>query len=64
MQNDQLDCITAARLEAGGFARDPEFELTAHAARGFGIFLASVEYGAVIWHVTPAATRKFPRHPT
>lgn len=62
----RLDRIRSARLEAESFARDPDFDLAAHAARAFGSFHADDEYGEVIWRFSPAAAqtaREFLFHP-
>jgi predicted DNA-binding transcriptional regulator YafY len=67
MKHYRLDRITAARLEADSFARDPTFDLTSHAARAFGSYHADAEYGAVIWRFSPTAAptaRTFLFHPT
>lgn len=67
MQHYRLDRITQARLEPDSFARDPAFDLTAHAARAFGSFHADHEYAEVVWRFTPAAAptaRDFLFHPT
>lgn len=66
MQHYRLDRITAARLEAASFARDPGFDLAGHAARAFGSFRADHEYGEVIWRFAPRAApiaREFVFHP-
>jgi predicted DNA-binding transcriptional regulator YafY len=67
MQHYRLDRITAARIEADSFARDPAFDLTSHAARAFGSYHADAEYGEVIWRFNPTAAptaREFLFHPT
>jgi predicted DNA-binding transcriptional regulator YafY len=67
MQHYRLDRITTARLEAGSFGRDPNFDLSDHAARAFGIFHADEEFGEVAWRFAPAAAqtaRDFLFHPT
>lgn len=66
MQHFRLDRITAARIEAQSFARDPGFDLATHAARAFGSFHDDREYGEVIWRFAPevaAAARDFRFHP-
>lgn len=67
MQHYRLDRIISAKLEADSFARDPDFDLTIHAARAFGSFHKETEYGEVCWRFTPAAAstaREFLFHPT
>lgn len=67
MQHYRLDRIISAQLEANSFARDPDFDLTTHAARAFGSFHTDTEYGEVCWRFTPAAAltaREFLFHPT
>lgn len=66
LQHFRLDRITAARLEAGSFARDPDFNLEAHAARAFGSYHADEEFAEVIWRFAPkaaAVAREFIFHP-
>lgn len=67
MQHYRLDRILSARLEADSFARDPGFDLAAHANRAFGSYHADQEYGDVVWRFTPAAATtaaEFLFHPT
>jgi predicted DNA-binding transcriptional regulator YafY len=67
MRHYRVDRITSARLEADSFARDPDFDLTTHAAQAFGSFQTDSEYGEVHWRFTPAAAataRDFLFHPT
>lgn len=67
MQHYRLDRIARARLEAASFARDPDFDLTAHAALAFGSFHTEHEYGEVVWRFSPEAAptaRGFLFHPT
>lgn len=67
MQRYRLDRIISAQLEADSFARDPDFDLTTHAAQAFGSFHTDAEYGEVCWRFTPAAAataREFLFHPT
>lgn len=66
LQHFRLDRITAARLEAASFNRDPDFNLEAHAARAFGSYHAEDEFAEVIWRFTPkaaAVAREFIFHP-
>jgi predicted DNA-binding transcriptional regulator YafY len=66
MRHYRLDRIDTARLEPGSFARDPDFDLAAHAARAFGSFHAEDEYAEVVWRFSPAAAptaREFVFHP-
>lgn len=67
IQHYRLDRISAARLEASSFQRDPGFDLASHAARAFGSFHAEDEFGEVAWRFAPAAApvaRSFLFHPT
>lgn len=67
MRRFRLDRILSARLEAQSFARDPNFDLEEHAARGFGSYHAEAEYGEVVWRFAPHAAevaRGFDFHPT
>ena len=66
MRHYRLDRIDTARLEPGSFARDPDFDLAAHAGRAFGSFHAADEYGEVVWRFAPEAAdtaREFVFHP-
>jgi len=66
MRHYRLDRIDAARLEPASFARDPAFDLAAHAARAFGSFHADGEYAQVVWRFAPQAApaaREFVFHP-
>lgn len=66
MQHFRLDRIVSARLEASSFARAPDFDLEAHAARAFGSFHDDTEYGEVVWRFSPKAApvaREFTFHP-
>lgn len=62
----RLDRISEARATGASFARDPDFDLEAHAARAFGSYHDDGEYGEVIWRFSPAAApvaREFVFHP-
>jgi predicted DNA-binding transcriptional regulator YafY len=62
----RLDRITAARVEVETFGRDPDFDLSRHAARAFGSYHDETEYGEVVWRFEPEATeiaRSFVFHP-
>lgn len=66
MRRFRLDRIEAAAITAHGFARDPDFDLGAFAARAFGSFHSDAEYGPVEWRFTPraaATARQFVFHP-
>lgn len=66
MRHFRLDRIETATLGAASFARDPDFDLSAHSARAFGSYHAEDEYGEVIWRFAPAAAaaaREFVFHP-
>jgi predicted DNA-binding transcriptional regulator YafY len=67
MQHYRIDRIVSARLEADSFARDPNFDLTNHAAKAFGSFHTDAEHGEVHWRFAPTAAataREFLFHPT
>lgn len=55
LQHFRLDRIVKARLGAQSFARDREFDLSAHSARAFGSYHADAEFGEVVWRFNPAA---------
>jgi predicted DNA-binding transcriptional regulator YafY len=62
----RLDRIAEARATGASFARDPGFDLEAHAARAFGSYHDDREYGEVIWRFSAAAAsvaREFVFHP-
>ncbi|MBK1634339.1 helix-turn-helix transcriptional regulator [Rhodovulum adriaticum] len=62
----RLDRMQGALLMAQSFARDPAFNLEAHAARAFGSYHAADEYGPVAWRFAPSAApvaREFVFHP-
>ncbi len=66
MRRFRLDRIVAATLTLRSFARDPDFDLAAHAAQGFGSYHADAEFGPVVWRFKPAAAataRDFVFHP-
>lgn len=62
----RLDRITSAKITGQSFARDPDFDLDAYAAKSFGSYHSEAEYQPVIWHFAPsaaAAAREFAFHP-
>jgi predicted DNA-binding transcriptional regulator YafY len=62
----RIDRITDARLDAGSFQRDPDFDLARHAARAFGSYHDEAEFGDTIWRFSPRAAevaRSFVFHP-
>lgn len=66
LQHFRLDRITAARLEASSFARDPDFNLEAHAPRDFGSYHAEEEFTETVWRFAAraaAVARDFIFHP-
>jgi predicted DNA-binding transcriptional regulator YafY len=66
LQHFRLDRIGKARLGAQSFARDLDFDLSAHSARAFGSYHADAEFGEVVWRFRPAAAavaREFVFHP-
>jgi len=66
MRRFRLDRIETADITARSFARDPDFDLAAFAARAFGSFYSDAEYGPVEWRFTPEAAdtaRQFVFHP-
>ena len=67
MKHYRLDRIASACLDADSFARDPDFDLSSHAARAFGSFHDDDEYGEVVWRFNSAAAptaEAFLFHPT
>lgn len=66
MRQFRLDRMSEVTLQQNSFARDPDFEIEAHASRAFGSYHADAEYGEVIWRFEPAAAsvaRDFVFHP-
>ena len=66
MRRFRLDRIVAAEPMPRSFARDPDFDLAAHAARGFGSYHVDHEFGPVVWRFAPhaaATARDFVFHP-
>ncbi len=66
MRRFRLDRVRSAEITARSFARDPDFDLDAFAARAFGSFHSDAEYGPVEWRFTPGAAptaRQFIFHP-
>jgi predicted DNA-binding transcriptional regulator YafY len=50
-----VENISAARVAAEAFARDPVFDLQAFADRAFGVFQNEEEFGEVVWRFLPDA---------
>ncbi|MDF2230984.1 WYL domain-containing transcriptional regulator [Albimonas sp. CAU 1670] len=66
LRHFRLDRIHEAEALAESFARDPDFDIDAHAARAFGLFQSAREYGEVVWRFAPRAAahaREFVFHP-
>jgi len=66
MRRFRLDRIHSAEIMGRSFARDPDFDLDAFAARAFGSFHSDAEFGPVEWRFTPEAAptaRQFVFHP-
>ncbi|SER47865.1 Predicted DNA-binding transcriptional regulator YafY, contains an HTH and WYL domains [Tranquillimonas rosea] len=62
----RLDRMQRARVDGQSFSRDPDFDLAAHAAEGFGSYHEAGEYGEVVWRFRPEAAaiaRDFVFHP-
>jgi predicted DNA-binding transcriptional regulator YafY len=62
----RLDRITSANITGQSFARDPDFNLDAYAAKSFGSYHSDAEYQSVIWRFAAsaaAAAREFVFHP-
>lgn len=67
MKHFRLDRFASAQLEVNSFARDPDFDLSRHAARAFGSFHDDDEYCEVVWRFNPTAAptaQAFLFHPT
>jgi predicted DNA-binding transcriptional regulator YafY len=66
MRRFRLDRIASAEITGESFARDPEFDLGAYAAQGFGSYHSDHEFGPVVWRFAPGAAetaRGFVFHP-
>jgi predicted DNA-binding transcriptional regulator YafY len=62
-----VESISAARVGAEPFERDPAFDLQAFADRAFGVFQNEEELGEVVWRFLPGAAaqaRSFQFHPS
>jgi predicted DNA-binding transcriptional regulator YafY len=62
-----VESITAAKVAAEFFERDPGFDLKAFADRAFGVFQHEAEFGEVVWRFLPGAVeraRRFQFHPS
>jgi predicted DNA-binding transcriptional regulator YafY len=67
LRHFRLDRIASARLIGQSFAREPDFDIAAHAARAFGSFHAPAQEDEVVWRFAPGAAeaaREFEFHPT
>jgi predicted DNA-binding transcriptional regulator YafY len=58
LRHFRVDRITDAVVTQTSFARDPDFNLAAHAARAFGSYQSDSEYQEVIWVFTPEAAER------
>jgi predicted DNA-binding transcriptional regulator YafY len=66
MQHFRVDRIAKAAILPASFQRDPNFDLSRHAALAFGSFHDAREYGEVVWRFLPQAAdvaRDFLFHP-
>jgi len=66
MRRFRLDRISEAQITQNSFARDPDFDLSEFAGRGFGSYHSEAEYGPVEWRFSPDAAdtaRAFLFHP-
>jgi len=66
MRRFRLDRIEQASIAGQSFAREPDFNLDAFAARSFGSYHSEEEYDEVIWRFEPEAAetaRHFIFHP-
>lgn len=67
LQHFRVEEITEAEVLPNSFEFDADFDIRQHAARGFGSFENSAEYGDVVWRFAPDAAahaRRFVFHPT
>lgn len=55
LRHFRFDRIETASATDEVFARDPGFDLSAHAARSFGSFQDEAEFGTVVWRFAPHA---------
>jgi predicted DNA-binding transcriptional regulator YafY len=66
LRSFRLDRIAAIAVTDQPFQKDPEVDLQAHAAKGFGSYYSDEEYGPVAWRFSPEAAkvaREFEFHP-
>src|SRR3546814_4604019 len=67
LQHFRVEEITEAEVLPDSFEFDAGFDIRQHAARGFGSFENSAEYGDVVWRFAPDAAahaRRFVFHTT
>jgi predicted DNA-binding transcriptional regulator YafY len=66
LRSFRLDRIAEIAVTDQPFQRDPEVDLQAQAAKGFGSYYSDEEYGPVAWQFSPEAAkvaREFEFHP-
>lgn len=66
LRHYRVEDIESAELTSDWFERDPEFSLSEHANRAFGVFQNDAEYGEVVWKFSPQAAdhaARFRFHP-
>ncbi|AWW72834.1 WYL domain-containing protein [Erythrobacter sp. KY5] len=66
-QHYRIEAFLEAEALPETFIADPNFELTAHAQKGFGSYESADEFGDVVWRFSPAAAdhaARFVFHPT
>lgn len=67
LQHYRVEEISEAEVLPESFELDPDFDINAHAQKGFGSFENSAEHGDVVWRFSPKAlphARRFVFHPS
>jgi predicted DNA-binding transcriptional regulator YafY len=67
LQHYRVEEIYSAEVLEESFELDPEFNIRAHAQKGFGSYESAAEHGDVVWRFSPEAApyaRRFVFHPT
>ena len=67
LQHYRVEEISSAEVLEESFDLDPDFNIRAHAEKGFGSYESAAEHGDVVWRFSPEAAphaRRFVFHPT
>lgn len=67
LQHYRVEEISSAEVLEESFDLDPDFNIRAHAEKGFGSYESAAEHGDTVWRFSPEAAphaRRFVFHPT